>query len=112
MVDVREDALKVLNAFTVDVEDYFQVSAFESVIDRADWPRMPSRVQANTDRLLNLLERCGVRGTFFVLGWTAERFPSLVRRIAAAGHELACHSFWHRLIYRQSRDEFRADLRR
>lgn len=106
------DAFRVLNAFTVDVEDYFQVSAFENVIHRDEWPRMPSRVEASTDRLLDLLERRGVKGTFFVLGWTAEQFPSLVRRIASAGHELACHSFWHRLIYRQSRDEFRADLRR
>ncbi len=102
----------MLNAFTIDVEDYFQVSAFEGVVKRDNWSRMPSRVEASTNRLLELLEHRGVRGTFFVLGWTAERFPGLVQRIAAAGHELACHSFWHRLIYQQSRDDFRNDVRR
>lgn len=101
-----------LNAFTVDVEDYYHVSAFERVVSRDNWPQYPSRVEANTDRLLELLARHNVAGTFFVLGWVAERFPRLVRHIADAGHELASHSYWHRLVYSLTPDEFRADLRR
>lgn len=102
----------VLNAMTVDVEDYFQVSAFDNVVRREDWPSMPSRVVANTRRLLDLFDRHTVKGTFFVLGWVAERFPALVRDIASAGHELASHGYGHRLVYEQSPDEFRADVRR
>lgn len=101
----------MLNALTIDVEDYYQVSGFERRIARADWDRFPSRVAANTDRLLALLARRQVRATFFVLGWVARRFPQLVRRIDRAGHELGSHGFWHRLVYEQSREEFRADLR-
>ncbi len=101
-----------LNALTVDVEDYYHVSAFENVIDRADWDQLETRVGTNTDRLLELFARAGVRATFFVLGWVAERQPSLVRAIRSAGHEIGCHSYAHRLIYQQSREEFRADLRR
>ncbi len=98
--------------FTVDVEDYFQVTAFDRVVKRSDWSHLPSRVEANTRRLLELLAAHDVRGTFFVLGWVAERFPHLVRQIAAAGHEIGSHSYWHRLIYEQTPDEFRSDLRR
>jgi polysaccharide deacetylase family protein (PEP-CTERM system associated) len=97
---------------TVDVEDYFHVTAFEDRIRRADWDAYPSRVAANTRKILALLEAAAVRATFFVLGWVAQRQPALVRAIAAAGHEVGCHSYWHRLIYRQTPDEFRADLRR
>src|SRR5205085_12389778 len=104
--------LAMLNAFTVDVEDYFQVSAFDGVVPRGQWEHVESRVLANTERLLDLLARHGVRGTFFILGWVADRFPRLVREIDEAGHELACHSYWHRLIYEQSPEDFRADLRR
>ena len=93
------------------MEDYFQVTAFERVVDRNDWGHYPSRVVSNTRRLLDLLARHGVRATFFVLGWVAERFPHLVREIDAAGHEIGSHSYWHRLIYQQTPDEFRADLR-
>jgi polysaccharide deacetylase family protein (PEP-CTERM system associated) len=100
-----------LNAFTVDVEDYFQVTAFETTISRATWDDLPSRVVESTQRLLGLLARHEVRGTFFVLGWVARKFPGLVREIHAAGHEIGSHSFWHRLIYTQSAAEFRADLR-
>jgi len=107
----RQDATAILNAFTVDVEDYFQVSAFEKHIHRDQWDRWESRVEANTHRVLQLLDRHGVKATFFVLGWVADRHPQLVREIHGAGHEIASHGFWHRLIYNQSPDEFRADLR-
>jgi polysaccharide deacetylase family protein (PEP-CTERM system associated) len=102
----------MLNALTVDVEDYFQVSAFESLICRSQWERFEPRVVPNTHRLLACLAAAGVQGTFFVLGWVAERFPSLVRDIRAARHEVGCHGFWHRLVYQQSPQEFRIDLRR
>jgi len=101
-----------LNAFSVDVEDYYQVSAFERQIPRNRWDRYDSRIVANTRRVLRLLDRHGVRATFFVLGWVAERFPGLVSEIHAGGHEIGSHSFWHRLIYEQTPAEFRDDLRR
>jgi polysaccharide deacetylase family protein (PEP-CTERM system associated) len=102
----------VVNVMTVDVEDYFQVSAFEHVVSRERWPDYESRVVANTSRVLDLLAEADVRGTFFVLGWVAERYPALVQRIARAGHPIASHSYWHRLVYDLSPEEFRADLRR
>jgi polysaccharide deacetylase family protein (PEP-CTERM system associated) len=98
-----------MNVLSVDVEDYFQVEAFSDVVDRACWEGYPCRVEANTRRVLELLAECEVRGTFFVLGWVAERYPGLVREIVAAGHELACHSYWHRLIYRLNAKDFRED---
>lgn len=101
---------QVLNAFTVDVEDYFQVSAFEHRIRRCDWDRMESRVVRFTDRLLSLLDDVSVRGTFFVLGWVAERYPDLVKRIATAGHEIASHGYWHRLVYELTPEEFADDI--
>jgi polysaccharide deacetylase family protein (PEP-CTERM system associated) len=101
----------MLNALTVDVEDYFQVSAFEHRIPRQDWGRLESRVVANTRRLLSLFQEFGVQATFFVLGWVAERFPFVIKEIDARGHEIGSHSYWHRLIYRMTPDEFRADLR-
>ena len=101
-----------LNAFTVDVEDYFQVAALSSAISRESWPTREYRVERNTERILNLLAEKSVRGTFFVLGWVAERSPGLVRRIASAGHEIACHGYSHQLIYRQSQAEFREETRR
>lgn len=97
--------------FSVDVEDYFQVVAFERIVDRASWGRYPSRVEANTDRLLELLDRRGVRGTFFTLGWVALRFPGLVRRIVGQGHEVASHGQLHRRITTLTPAEFRADIR-
>ena len=100
----------MLNALTIDVEDYFQVSGFERHVDRRDWDRYESRVVPNTYRLLSLLEEQQTQGTFFVLGWVAERFPELVRDIHRAGHEIGSHSYWHRLIYQLTPDEFRADL--
>ncbi len=104
------DCMSRLNAFTVDVEDYYQVSAFEQDIQRDQWDSYASRVVANTRRLLRLLEQHRVSATFFVLGWVAERNPHLVREIQDADHEVASHSFWHRLVYEQTPDEFRDDL--
>jgi len=97
---------------TVDVEDYFQVSAFDSVVSRDDWDRSESRVRQNTERLLEMFAGHGIQATFFVLGWVAERFPGLVRAIANQGHEIASHGFEHRLVYEQTPEQFRADLRR
>jgi polysaccharide deacetylase family protein (PEP-CTERM system associated) len=102
----------VPNAMTIDVEDYFHVSNFEHVVDRASWATRESRVEANTNRLLALFDAAGVSATFFVLAWVAERVPGLVRRIADAGHEVASHGYAHRLIYDQTPDAFREDVRR
>jgi polysaccharide deacetylase family protein (PEP-CTERM system associated) len=96
----------------VDVEEHFQVSAFDQVLTRADWDAQPSRVEANTDRLLELLARHGARGTFFTLGWVAERRPALVRRIAAMGHELASHGWWHWKVTTLTPAAFRDEVRR
>jgi len=101
----------MLNAFTVDVEDYFQVSAFEKNIARSQWADFPPHVVDNTERILDLLAEHEVKGTFFVLGWVADHYPQLVRRIADAGHELASHSYWHRLVYELTPEQFREDLR-
>lgn len=102
----------VKNAMTIDVEDYFHVSNFEHVVDRGSWATRESRVEANTDRLLGMFDAAGVTATFFVLAWVAERVPALVRRIAAAGHEVASHGYGHRLIYDQTAEVFRDDVRR
>jgi polysaccharide deacetylase family protein (PEP-CTERM system associated) len=102
----------VVNAMTVDVEDYFHVSVFDGIIPRHQWDRLDSRVCRNTQRLLKIFENSGVHATFFVLGWVAERFPSLVQEIAAAGHEIASHGHGHRLVYDLTRAAFRDDVRR
>lgn len=102
----------IVNAMTVDVEDYFHVSAFENTVSRSQWETLESRVTRNTERLLALFGQANVRATFFVLGWVAERCPGLVRDIAARGHEIASHGFSHRLVYDQTPEQFRADLRR
>jgi polysaccharide deacetylase family protein (PEP-CTERM system associated) len=102
----------IKNVVSVDVEDYFHAESFSDVVDRSRWDSYTSRVESNTRRLLELLQQCEVHATFFILGWVAERFPSLVREIADGGHELACHSYWHRLIYTLSAAEFREDTRR
>ena len=101
----------VTNAFSVDVEDYFHVSAYNAVIDRNDWDSLPSRVEQNTDKMMSILDDHDTKGTFFVLGWVAERYPALVKRIAEEGHEVACHGMSHRLIYVQGRDQFKAEAR-
>jgi len=101
----------IVNAMTVDVEDYFQVSAFDRIVPRARWDALESRVSHNTDRLLELFDRANVRATFFVLGWVAERFPALVRRIADLGHEVASHGYNHQLVYMLTPRQFREDVR-
>jgi polysaccharide deacetylase family protein (PEP-CTERM system associated) len=100
----------IRNALSVDVEDYFQVQAFAGVISRDDWESLPRRVERNTDRLLDIFAEAGVRGTFFTLGWVAERHPRLIRRIVADGHELASHGYSHRRADSQSSQDFRADV--
>jgi len=102
----------ICNAFSVDVEDYFQVSAFENAVERASWDHLEHRVEANTRRILEMLDRHGVRSTFFTLGWVAERCPQLVRDICASGHELALHGYDHRRVTSQSELDFREDVRR
>lgn len=97
------------NALTVDVEDYFQVSAFAQQIQRSAWDGIPLRVHRSTSRLLELFSQSGVKGTFFVLGWVAERCPGLIKSIAERGHEIACHGYSHELIYRQTEAEFREE---
>lgn len=99
----------ISNAMTVDVEDYFHVSAFSDSIPRGTWAERPLRVEANTHRLLDLFDAHRVSVTFFVLGWVAERVPHLVREIGARGHEVACHGYSHELIYRQAPDVFRRE---
>jgi polysaccharide deacetylase family protein (PEP-CTERM system associated) len=98
--------------FTVDVEEYFQVSAFESRVARAGWDRLESRVVDSVELLLDLLARYGARATFFVLGWIAERHPEMVRSIAEAGHEVASHGWDHCRVTDQSPEQFRASVKR
>jgi len=98
------------NVLTIDVEEHFQVHNLEGAVDRASWDRHESRVDANVRRVLGLLDRYGVKATFFVLGWVAERRPELVAEIASRGHEIASHGYGHRLVYTQTRAEFTADL--
>lgn len=102
----------IRNALTVDVEDYFHVSAFAGSINRDDWDNYPLRVVKNTQRLLELFDNSGVKATFFVLGWVAKRVPDLVREIAAQGHEVACHGYSHQLVYNQTPGEFREETLR
>ncbi len=101
---------RVANAMSVDIEDYFQVHALAPHFPRADWDKIPTRVGDNIDRTLDLFARHDVRATFFILGWVAERFPGHVRRIAAAGHEIASHGFFHHRVTELSAEEFRRDL--
>jgi polysaccharide deacetylase family protein (PEP-CTERM system associated) len=100
------------NYLTVDVEDYFQVSAFDNVSLRCVWDQQELRVEANTERVLALLSSAGIQATFFVLGWVAKQCPGLVRTIAEEGHEIASHGYGHRRVCHQSREEFRQDIRR
>jgi polysaccharide deacetylase family protein (PEP-CTERM system associated) len=100
----------IRNAMSVDVEDYFQVSAFAPYIDRASWPSMPCRVEANVDTILQLFDDNGIKATFFTLGWIAERYPALVGRIHAAGHEVASHGYGHQRVSEQTPDEFLDDI--
>jgi polysaccharide deacetylase family protein (PEP-CTERM system associated) len=101
----------VLNAMTVDVEDYFHVAAFAHVIPRAAWDSRELRVERNTSRLIDIFAEHRIRATFFVLGWVARRVPALVRALHAAGHEIASHGMSHELVYRQTPEQFRAEAR-
>lgn len=100
------------NILTVDVEDYFMVSAFADMVKFEDWHRYESRIEKNTLKVLDLLDGYGVKATFFTLGWIAEHHPKVVIEIQHRGHELACHGYNHRLIYNLCPDEFRRDLRK
>ncbi|WP_313040422.1 XrtA system polysaccharide deacetylase [Sphingobium yanoikuyae] len=100
------------NALSVDVEDWFQVGAFERTIDRSDWEGLTHRVERNTDAVLDLFAQAGVTATFFTLGWVAERYPALMRRIAEAGHEVASHGYDHARVFTFTPEQFRADLRK
>jgi hypothetical protein len=121
----------MLNILTIDLEDYFQVHAFSDVIRYEDWNKFECRIERNTDRLLSILNdvtqnsslngslrnphsaiRIPIKATFFVLGWIAEQYPDLIRRIQKEGHEIACHGYAHKLIYTQSEQEFREDIRK
>jgi polysaccharide deacetylase family protein (PEP-CTERM system associated) len=104
--------MTILNAMTVDVEDYFQVQAFADQVARADWEKFPRRVESNVDRILAQFERANVRATFFTLGWIAQRHPAMVRRIVASGHELASHGWDHTRADSQTPQAFRQDVRR
>ncbi len=100
------------NALSVDVEDWFQVGAFERTIRRDDWDGLTHRVERNTDAVLELFDAAGVTATFFTLGWVAERYPALMRRIAQAGHEIASHGYDHARVFTFTPERFRADLRK
>ncbi len=102
--------MKQKNAMTVDVEDYFQVSAFEPYISKSQWDSIPHRVENNTNQILDLFSDKQIKATFFTLGWVAERYPSLVKRIVNDGHELACHGYEHIRVTEQTPDEFRQDI--
>ena len=102
----------VVNALTIDVEDWYHVHAFQKVIRRQDWSRYESRVFNNTMKILELLAKHGIQATFFILGWVAEQTPRVVKEIQAAGHEIGSHGYAHQLIYDQTPDEFAADLQR
>jgi polysaccharide deacetylase family protein (PEP-CTERM system associated) len=108
----RPEPAKLRHYFTVDVEEYFQVSALEPYAPREKWRSYPSRVEPYTDMLLEMLDAAGHTATFFVLGWVAERRPELVKRIAEGGHEIASHGWGHRRVTELSRDEFRTSIRR
>jgi polysaccharide deacetylase family protein (PEP-CTERM system associated) len=101
----------MVNALSIDVEDYFQVSAFAAHVPRSSWDAMPCRVERNIDRILELLAGANVRATFFTLGWIAERYPEMIRRVVDAGHELASHGYEHRRATEQGYGAFLADIR-
>jgi len=111
MTQMRQDK-PIRNAMTVDVEDYFQVSAFERHISRDDWDLLPCRVERNMDRIMGLFDERGVKATFFMLGWMAQRYPAMVRRVTDNGHELASHGFEHVRVVNQTPEVFREDIRR
>ena len=103
---------KITNYLTIDVEDYFQVSAFEDIAPLKKWDSFSARVEQNTSKILDLLADRKIIATFFVLGWVAEKFPGVVKKIVNNGHEIGCHSYYHRLVYNLSPDEFRDDTKK
>jgi len=103
-------APRIVNAMTVDVEDWFQVQGFAGTISRNDWETLPRRVEANTEAFLTMFADAGIHATFFTLGWVADRHPALIRRIVAEGHELASHGYWHRLAHEQEPAAFQEDV--
>ncbi len=100
------------NALSVDVEDWFQVGAFETVIDRNDWDSLECRVERNTDAVMALFDEAAIKATFFTLGWVAERYPALIRRIADAGHEIGSHGYGHERVFTLTPDQFAANIER
>lgn len=104
--------LKTTHALSFDIEEWFHLVGVEAMADRSRWDALERTVEPLTDQILSILDDYGVRGTFFVLGWVAQRYPDLVRRIAAAGHEVGSHSYWHREVYEHTPATFREDLRR
>ena len=103
--------MNLYNYLTIDVEDFFQVSAFESIVSKKSWDDYPSRVVQNTRKILSILEKHNIKATFFILGWTAKKHPELVQEIAKLGHEIGCHSYYHRLVYNLTPEEFREDTK-
>jgi polysaccharide deacetylase family protein (PEP-CTERM system associated) len=102
----------MINCLTIDVEDYFQVNAFAENVHLDQWETFPLRVHDNTHRILDILDNFGIKATFFVLGWIAERLPEMARQIHRRGHEISCHGYSHELVYKIGPDKFRADIRR
>lgn len=102
---------RIVNGLSVDVEDWFQVGAFEDVIERGEWDGIKTRVESNVDRILDLFAEADVKGTFFTLGWVAKRHPAMIRRIADAGHEIASHGYDHARVYTFTREQFAEDIR-
>ena len=107
---MKSPASSIVNAFSIDVEDWFQVSAFAPYIERKDWDSLECRVERNVDLLLQTLDKHGVKATFFTLGWIAQRYPALVKRIVAGGHELASHGYGHHMIHELGEQLFREDV--
>lgn len=101
---------EIINAMSVDVEDYFQVSAFEPYIDKSNWDNLEHRVAQNTNKILDIFMEFNVKATFFTLGWVAERYPEIVKRIIDEGHELACHGYEHIRVTEQTPKQFRLDI--
>ncbi|MEL6530578.1 MAG: polysaccharide deacetylase family protein, partial [Pseudomonadota bacterium] len=108
----NNESAQVINGLSVDVEDWFQVGAFENVIERGDWNAIKTRVENNVDRILDLFAEADVHATFFTLGWVAQRHPAMIRRIAEAGHELASHGYDHARVFTFDRPTFAEDIRK
>jgi len=102
----------MLNAVTVDVEEYFHPTEVQKAVDQSQWATLPSRIEHQLDQTLQLLSKRNTKATFFVLGWVAERHPRAIQQIVAAGHEIGCHSYAHQLVYSLTQREFRQDTRR